>query len=36
MVQPTVVPSNPIEAMVMALSWLVCSISSGQGCAISQ
>lgn len=36
MVHPTVVPSNPIEAILMALSWLVCSISAGEGCAIIQ
>ncbi|WP_280230441.1 hypothetical protein, partial [Nocardia cyriacigeorgica] len=30
MVHPTVVPSNPINAILMALSWLICSISAGE------
>ncbi|GAA5042660.1 hypothetical protein [Nocardia callitridis] len=32
MIQPTVVPSDPIQALLLKLSALVCGLSSGQGC----
>ncbi|MFE3543615.1 hypothetical protein ACFXK0_11630 [Nocardia sp. NPDC059177] len=33
-VTPVVAPSNPIESLLLVLSQLACSISSGEGCAI--
>ncbi|RBO92750.1 hypothetical protein DFR74_103395 [Nocardia puris] len=36
MLHPVSVPNNPIEALLRTISWLICSISSGQGCAIIQ
>ncbi|MFI5717352.1 hypothetical protein [Nocardia sp. NPDC051750] len=34
MVVPAVVPANPVQALIMALSQVMCSLSSGGGCAI--
>ena len=36
MFTPTVVPDNPIQGLLMALSQLMCSLSSGEGCMIIQ
>ena len=33
---PVSVPSNPIEALLRTLSLLLCTISSGEGCAVIQ
>ncbi|TQM30649.1 hypothetical protein FB390_2283 [Nocardia bhagyanarayanae] len=30
------VPNNPIEALLRTLSLLMCSLSSGEGCAVIQ
>lgn len=36
MIGPAVVPSNPVEAILQRLSWIMCSISSGDNCMIIQ
>ncbi|WP_336084524.1 hypothetical protein [Nocardia sp. SSK8] len=33
-VTPAIAPSNPIEALLLTLSQLLCSLSSGEGCAV--
>ncbi|MFD4432864.1 hypothetical protein [Nocardia sp. NPDC058497] len=33
-VTPAIAPSNPIEALLLMLSQLMCSLSAGEGCAI--
>lgn len=30
------VPTNPIDALLRTISQLLCTISSGQGCAVIQ
>ncbi len=34
MVTPAVVPSNPVQALLLALSQILCSLSSGEGCVV--
>ncbi len=36
MLTPVSVPSNPIEALLRTLSLVLCSLSSGEGCAVIQ
>ncbi|WP_228809945.1 hypothetical protein [Nocardia otitidiscaviarum] len=36
MVSPVSVPSNPLEALVRAISTMLCTLSSGGGCAVIQ
>lgn len=34
MVTPAVVPSNPVQGLIMELSRLLCTLSSGEGCMV--
>ncbi len=34
MITPAVVPSNPVQALLMELNRLLCSLSSGEGCMV--
>ncbi|MFF0545494.1 hypothetical protein [Nocardia thailandica] len=35
-VTPAVAPSNPVEALLLQLGALLCSLFSGGGCAVIQ